>query len=68
MKFRIYRTSNLFSENCPCEGAFKEGDKWYINIESENLEGLMKLIEKEGSIIISSPQSPVIEIYDDYRE
>ena len=66
MKFKIYRTSDICSEECPCEGAFKEGAYWHINIE--NLEGLMKLIEKEGSIVISSPESPVIEIYDDYRE
>ena len=65
MKFRIYRTSDY--ENCPCDGAFKGIDSWFINIES--LEELMKLIENVGDIIVSNSQKdPNIEIYDYYRE
>lgn len=79
MKFGIHRTSGYYQENPPCEGAKLEAtrktdydrNKWSVEIDS--LDELMKLVKKEGAIIIHPPgayqkEIPEIEIYDDFRE
>jgi hypothetical protein len=61
----------------PCKGAFKENDKWYIEIDS--LEELIELLEREdpshGLIIGYNNHNDMINdkdidimIYDDYLE
>ena len=77
MKFEIERTSDWIGEKLPCEGAvlMKAGtsttDPVYT-IDIESVEDLVKLMEKEGEIIIKANyedgEPPVIEIYDTYRE
>lgn len=77
MKFQIERTSDWIGEKLPCEGAvlMKAGtsttDPVYT-IDIESVEDLVKLMEKEGEIIIKANYKdgglPVIEIYDTYRE
>ena len=77
MKFQIERTSDWIGEKLPCEGAvlMRKGtsiiDPVYI-IDIASLEDLVKLMEKEGEIIIKAGykgvELPVIEIYDTYRE
>ena len=77
MKFQIERTSDWIGEKLPCEGAvlMRKGTSivdpvYIINIDS--MEDLVKLMEKEGEIIIKEGykgvELPVIEIYDTYRE
>lgn len=48
----------------PCEKAYKENDKWYIDINS--LEELNELIDEVKEKVIIGCDD--IEIYDDYRE
>lgn len=77
MRFQIERTSDWIGEKSPCEGAvlMRKGtsivDPVYI-IDIASLEDLVKLMEKEGEIIIKEGykgvELPVIEIYDTYRE
>ena len=77
MKFQIERTSDWIGKKLPCEGAvlMKAGtsttDPVYT-IDIESVEDLVKLMEKEGEIIIKANyedgEPPVIEIYDTYRE
>lgn len=79
MKFEIERTSFWYKDEMkePCEGAvlMKAGtsttDPVYT-IDIASLEDLVKLMEKEGKIIIKEGykgvELPVIEIYDTYRE
>lgn len=75
MKFQVERTSDWIGEKLPCEGAvlMRKGtsivDPVYI-IDIASLEDLVKLMEKEGEIIIGykGVELPVIEIYDTYRE
>ena len=77
MKFQIERTSDWIGEKLPCDGAvlMRKGtsiiDPVYI-IDIASLEDLVKLMEKEGEIIIKEGykgvELPVIEIYDTYRE
>lgn len=70
-KYKIYRSSDLFQKDKPCESAYK-GDvpdeygnyDWYIDIN--NLEELHTLIEQTGRCVIVSKDS--LGIYDDYRE
>lgn len=77
MKFQIERTSDWIGEKLPCEGAvlMRKGTSivdpvYIINIDS--MEDLVKLMEKEGEIIVKGSYKdvglPVIEIYDTYRE
>ena len=77
MKFRVCRTSDWQMLDAPCEGAvIDHADKWGQNvwtIEVADLTALLKLCEKEGSVIVSGPSEytnnlPNSEIYDDYRE
>ena len=79
MKFNIERTSDAFGDTKPipyavCESeGYNEFNGLYeriYTIEINTLEELMKLIEKEGQIVISpnSKGLPTIEIYDDWRE
>lgn len=63
MEFMISRTSYWTNDKRPTEKAYKEGDCWYIKINS--LEELIELSKKEGQIIINED---ILEIYDDYRE
>ena len=64
MKYEISRTSDWLGEKKPCAKAYKENDKWYIDINS--LEELNELIsEVESKVIVGNNN---IEIYDDYRE
>ena len=74
MKFEIYRTS----DNPPyCEGAKlvragSAAQSEVYEIEIDTLEGLLKLIDEVGEVIISRSilegYTHGIEIYDDYRE
>jgi hypothetical protein len=80
MKFLIGRASNWFDNNKdkapPCKNAYKELGEyperkaWVVEISS--LEDLIKLIKKEGDIIIGKSDVIegfyVIKIYDDYVE
>ena len=64
MKYKISRSSDWWSEKQPCQKAYKENDKWYIDIDS--LEEIQELInEVKTEVIIGFDD---IEIYDDYRE
>jgi hypothetical protein len=67
MKFRITRTSSYLSKGQPCGGAFKEGDRWFIEVPT--IDDLMELVKAQDKIIVSSRNGiPELEIYDDYRE
>lgn len=59
MKFKIIRTSDCLSEN-----------DTNIKLEINTLEELIKFKEETGEEIIlrGEPESPVLEIYDYYRE
>lgn len=64
MEFMITRTSLLLeSSEKPTGKAYKEGEFWYIKINS--LEELVELTKEEGEIIINGD---FLEIYDSYRE
>lgn len=68
MKFKIYRTSDMYPEVPPCqEAVLKKKGQWSngYEIEINTLEELMGLISKYGSVVLSSE---TLEIYDDYRE
>lgn len=69
MIYDIYRTSDWFRKNKPCEKAEFQGIDEYANnkytIEINTLEDLQELIKEVGDIIIGESE---IEIYDDYRE
>ena len=64
MKYEISRSSDWWGEKQPCEKAYKENDKWYIDINS--LEELNELIDEVKEKVIIGCDD--IEIYDDYRE
>ena len=80
MKFRITKSSDIFSGNKPCKEAYKENctstngvefSDWFIDIY--DLNDLLQLIKKYGEIIVSDysgdPSARYeLEIYDDYRE
>lgn len=73
MEFRVTRTSISLSwgKESPCEEAKKQGDAWFVEINT--LEELLNFMDKyEKEIIISrdldNPQIIEIEIYDTYRE
>ena len=73
MKFNIVRTSNYDAK--PTEDSVYVGTYGYFGykmytIEIRTLEELMKLIEKEGQIVISpnSKGLPTIKIYDVWWE
>ena len=75
MKFEIYRTSDWYRENPPCEGArlVRAGSAMHsavYEIEIETLEQLLELMQAVESpiIIMGNYDEPAIEIYDDYRE
>lgn len=63
MEFMITRTSLWTNNQKPYQKAYKEGENWYIKINS--LDELIELTRKEGKIIIDEDS---LEIYDDYRE
>ena len=64
MKYVISRTSDWMGKTQPCSKAYKENDKWYIDINS--LEELNELIDEVKEKVIIGCDD--IEIYDDYRE
>lgn len=82
MKFQIDRASdNGKYDTPPVEGAVQEGKtasnnpRWIVEVGG--LEGLLDLMKREGSIVLSSGQGelhpdttqpPQITIYDDYME
>lgn len=80
MKFKVERTSSRSMELKPCKEAYEGNilwignDKyikcWYVDINS--LQELLDFAEKYGDIIIGTSyeygKTPMIEIYDDYRE
>ena len=78
MKFYIERTSDHHNGSqptpnavCTCRKYYKQYDMYQdaYTIEINTLEELMKLVEKEGRIIIlPTKRMPTIEIYDDFRE
>jgi hypothetical protein len=69
MKFIVSRTS-LWKEEKPCEEAYKEGERWFVDIR--NLKELLCFIDKHGKCIISkhiyNKEVMEIEIYNDYGE
>jgi hypothetical protein len=70
MKFRISRVSHYSHAKprpSPCDGAYLEGDEWFIEVD--NLDELMKLaaLDSEG-IIVGAENPPRICIYDGYVE
>lgn len=69
MIYDIYRTSDWFRKNKPCEKAEFQGIDEYANnkytIEINTLEDLQELIKEVDCIIIDES---TIEIYDDFRE
>lgn len=70
IRFRVTRTSDRSVYEMaqkPCEGAFADGERWFLLIE--NLEALEKFIRKYGDVVISmTEKTNFLEIYDDYRE
>ena len=67
MKFRITRTSSYLSKGQPCGGSFKEGDLWFIEVQT--IDDLMELVKAQDELIVSLRDGiPALEIYDDYRE
>lgn len=73
MKYRIFRTSDMFGDNKPCRDAYVDKDLsdiepiWVIDID--NLKQLDDLVSEVGDIIISKNNDVnEIEIYDYYRE
>lgn len=70
MEFEIYRTSDHFKENKPCDKAYVAGkDKWdrpIYKIKIDTLDDLIALIEEVDENLILNNLS--IEIYDDWRE
>lgn len=81
MFFKVYRTSDMFSGNKPCENAIliKEVEKDYdreYKIEINTLEELLALEKSVKKPLIVSRRMPEynegltheIEIYDGYRE
>ena len=55
------------------DGRVADGEKfWFVTIEINSLEDLMKLSHRFGALIIyfdkKNPNASFIEIYDDYRE
>ena len=81
MKFYVSRTSLMFDEEQPCEGAIllnpdydKTEDSPIWGIEINDLDELIKFKREYGSIIIkrtyNNPEYSEleIEIYDDFRE
>lgn len=69
MIYKIYRTSDYYRKNKPCEKAqltrFDELCYSEYTIEINSLEELQELIKEVGDIIIDES---TIEIYDDFRE
>lgn len=63
MKFRIHRASRTLSDASPCDGAFKEGDDWFLEIP--DLNALVDFCKREGSIVFDPG---AIWIYDAYME
>lgn len=76
MKFVIERASRIFSDNPPCEEAYRDEsvskfDKdfptWCVDVDD-----VMVLFKKYGDIVIRNSEYsytiPVIIIYDDYIE
>lgn len=56
MEFEIYRTSDHFKENKPCDKAYVAGkDKWdrpIYKIKIDTLEDLISLMEEVGEKLI----------------
>ena len=73
-KFIIRRTSDPWENRTkqPCEGAFKEGDLWFIEFAA--LDEFMEFVRGDiPPLVISAREfkdrpEPSIEIYDGYRE
>lgn len=81
MKFRIKRTSDWFSEESPCDGAYmiklsEDGEQKFWAIEINTIEELISLRDKIGDDLILGwtyedeleDRLRQIEIYDTYRE
>jgi len=74
MKFRIFRTSNLYGDERPCSGAVEVGkNEWAVELSS--LEELLTMVREYGKLILLP--EPVLdresaeirlEIYDMWRE
>ena len=70
MKFKIIRTSDWRGEKKPVEEAYRDGNRWVIDIK--DFDHLLSFMEKHGQdqIVIQDnrPVDIVLEIYDDWRE
>lgn len=71
MKVVVDRTSFWYGTSGPCKKAIKEGEDYFINVDT--IEQLIELIEEvKYPLIISRDllerSEYKIEIYDDYRE
>lgn len=64
MKFSVWRASAWGETQPPCDGAHFDGDLWMIEVS--DLQTLMEFVQKNGEIILSSPNE--IMIYDDHIE
>ena len=64
MIFCVYRTNSFLDNPQPCPTAYKEGENWYIKIDTlEELLDFRREIDEELVFNLNT-----IEIYDDYRE
>lgn len=72
MKIRISRASQPGRpcKSPPCEGAFQDGDLWFIEMSS--LEEVLRLVDAVGGLIFDrftqDDGDYSILIYDDYIE
>lgn len=70
MKYKIFRTSDIWHNHQPCEKAYQIGVNsfdeplWVVDINS--LDDILGIIKETGESIILDDST--IEIYDDYRE
>ena len=73
MRFFIDRATIRGGDECPTEGAIRDGDNWVIELNT--LEELIALSKKEDENIILGTtlthlygEQPSLLIYDDYIE
>jgi hypothetical protein len=71
MRFNISLGSDYRGVKQPCEGAVKENNKWFVEVNT--LEELLVLCSKVGTdLVLSECNAPndfwSLTIYDDYLE
>ena len=71
MKFRISRTSDVNRSKKPCSDAYWDDvvHSWCIRVRGlPTLLGLMKKEDHPIILTLCGPDTPTLEIYDDYRD